>query len=273
MHVVSLRPISITASQFGGHMQEITADQFYIVYNALSFTIANFAAATLFFWLGRSQCRAHYRTAVTITGLVTFIALYHYWRMFDSWNEAFTVVNGAVDVTGVAYNRAYRYVDWLLTVPLLLFELILVMRLSQSETVSRSLSLGGAAALMIVLGYPGEVSEGIGSTRMMWGLLSIVPFVYIVYTLYVGLSKAISKQPESVRGLIALARTLMVFSWLFYPIVYFLPFFIPMAGGAAFATVEVGYTIADITAKAVFGVVIYMIAERKSEIEARVESR
>ena len=146
-------------------MQAITASQYYLVYNSLSFTIATFAAATLFFWFGRSQCSANYRTAVTITGLVTFIALYHYWRMFESWDAAFNVVNGTIEATGIAYNRAYRYVDWLLTVPLLLIELILVMRLSQAETMSRSIKLGGAAALMIVLGYPGEVSEGMESTR------------------------------------------------------------------------------------------------------------
>ena len=57
-------------------MQAITAGQYYLVYNSLSFTIATFATATLFFWFGRSQCSANYRTAVTITGLVTFIALY-----------------------------------------------------------------------------------------------------------------------------------------------------------------------------------------------------
>jgi bacteriorhodopsin len=249
-------------------MQGITADQFYLVYNSLSFTIATFAAATLFFWFGRSQVAPAYRTAVTITGLVTFIALYHYWRMFESWNEAFNVVNSTVEVTGVAYNRAYRYVDWLLTVPLLLVELILVMRLSQGETMSRSISLGSAAALMIVLGYPGEVSEGMGSSRFMWGALSMVPFLYIVYTLVSGLSKSIEAQASNVRGLIGLASKLVIVSWFFYPIVYFLPFVIPMDGGSAFALIEVGYTIADITAKAVFGVVIYMIAVRKSENEA-----
>jgi bacteriorhodopsin len=249
-------------------MQGITAAQYYLVYNSLSFTIATFAAATLFFWFGRSQVAPAYRTAVTITGLVTFIALYHYWRMFESWNEAFNVVNNMVEVTGVAYNRAYRYVDWLLTVPLLLVELILVMRLSQSETMSRSISLGTAAALMIVLGYPGEVSEGIGSSRFVWGALSMVPFLYIVYTLVSGLSKSIEAQAGNVRGLISLARTLVIVSWFFYPVVYFLPFVIPMDGGSAFALIEVGYTIADITAKAVFGVVIYMIAVRKSENEA-----
>jgi len=58
-----------------------------------------------------------------------------------------------------------------------------------------------------------------------------------------------------------------VVSWFFYPIVYFLPFVIPMNGGSAFSVVEVGYTISDITAKAVFGLVIYLIAVRKSENE------
>lgn len=248
-------------------MEEVTVFQYNLVYNALSFTIATFAAATLFFWFGRSQCSANYRTAMTITGLVTFIALYHYWRMFENWGEAFEVIDGSIEMTGVAYNRAYRYVDWLLTVPLLLVELILVMKLSRQETVSKSIWLGGAAALMIALGYPGEVSEGAGTGRLIWGALSMIPFLYIVYALFVGLSKSISDQPESARGLVSLARYVVVGSWAFYPVVYFLPFVIPMDGGAAFATVEVGYTIADITAKAVFGLLIYIIAVRKSEAE------
>ena len=248
-------------------MEALTAGQFALVYNAFSFSIASFAAATLFFWFGRSQVSRHYKTAITITGLVTFIALYHYWRIFSSWNEAYAVANNVVTVTGVEFNRAYRYVDWLLTVPLLLIELILVMRLSQAETVSKSLRLGGAAALMILLGYPGEVSGGIDSTRLLFGALSMVPFLYIVYTLYSSLGEAIDRQPESVRGLIRMARNLTVLSWFFYPAVYFVPFVLSMNGGTSIAVIEVGYTIADITAKAVFGLVIYAIAVRKSEAE------
>ena len=87
-----------------------------------------------------------------ITGLVTFIAGHHYLRIFSSFSEAYTAVNGVVTSTGVAFNVAYRYVDWLLTVPLLLIELILVMSLTRSETVRKSVTLGGAAALMVVLG-------------------------------------------------------------------------------------------------------------------------
>jgi len=248
-------------------MEVTTVGQYQLVYNAISFGIAAFAAATVFFWLGRSQVAPQYRTAITITGLVTFIALYHYLRIFESWSAAYKVENGVLIPTGVPFNDAYRYVDWLLTVPLLLVELILVMRLPPNETLSKSLRLSIAAALMIALGYPGEVSGGINTARLIWGLISTVPFVYIVYNLYVGLGESISRQPENVRGLVRLARDVTVFSWLFYPIVYFAPFVLPMTGGTATAVIQTGYTIADLTSKAIFGLLIYAIAVRKSEAE------
>lgn len=252
-------------------METLTVGQYELIANAFSFGIATFAAATLFFWFGRSQVAPAYRTAMTITGLVTFIAFYHYFRIYESWGEAYTVVDGTVTATGVAFNQAYRYVDWLLTVPLLLIELILVMRLARDETIKKSFALGGAAALMIVLGYPGEVSGGIDGTRFIWGALSMIPFLYIIYMLYSGLSAAIERQPEGARGLVRLARNVTVVSWCFYPVVFFAPFVLPVTGGTGTAIIEVGYTIADISAKAAFGVLIYMIAVRKSEAEGFVK--
>jgi bacteriorhodopsin len=244
---------------------DLTFGQYELIYNAFSFGTATFLAATLFFWLGLSQVSHKYRTAVIITGLVTFIAGYHYLRIFASWGEAYTAVNGVVVATGVSFNVAYRYVDWLLTVPLLLIELILVMGLSREETVRKSIALGSAAALMIILGYPGEVSGGIDSTRFIWGVLSMIPFLYIVVSLFSGLSESIAKQPEDVRGLVSMARWVVILSWSFYPIVYFAPFVMSLDGGTAIAVIEVGYTIADIVAKAAFGVMIFMIAVRKSQ--------
>jgi len=243
----------------------ITAGQYDLVYNFFSFTIAAMGAATIFFWMGRSQVSKHYKTALTITGLVTFIALYHYVRILESWDAAYTVVDGVLTQTGVAFNDAYRYVDWLLTVPLLLVELILVMRLSQSETVSKGVRLGLLAAIMIVLGYPGEVSSDAG-VRWLWWFLAMIPFVWIVYELFVGLKASIESQPVEVRGLVNTARWMTVLSWSFYPIVFVFPM-IGLVGGTAVTAVQVGYTIADIVAKAVFGIVIYLIAVRKSEAE------
>jgi bacteriorhodopsin len=245
-------------------MDAINLSQFELVFNAFSFTIAVMGATTIFLFLSRTQVSAAYRTAITISGIVTLIACYHYVRIFDSWEAAFIIAGSEIKPSGIKFNDAYRYVDWLLTVPLLLIELILVMGLSRSETVSKGLKLGFLAALMVVLGYPGEISSD-PTTRWIWWTAAMVPFVIIVYDLFIGLRDAIEAQPAEVRGLVRTARTLTVFSWCFYPVVYVLPM-IGLTGGSAATGVQVGYTIADIVAKAMFGILIYMIAVRKSEI-------
>ena len=188
-------------------MLQITLAQYDLVYNAFSFTIAVMGAATLFFILSRSQVAPAYRTALAVTALVTGIALYHCVRIASSWESAYAVVDGTISATGVKFNDAYRYVDWLLTVSLLLVELILVMRLSPSEFARKPVKLGALAALMVALGYPGEIAAD-SSTRWLWWSLSMIPFLIIVYDLSVGLKTAIVAQPEAARGLIKSARTL-----------------------------------------------------------------
>jgi len=244
---------------------DMSVGQYNLVYNFFSFTIAVMAASTIYFWMGRPMVAKPYKIAVTLTGLVTFIAFYHYFRIFESWAAAFTIADGAVKPTGEPFNDAYRYVDWLLTVPLLMIELILIMRLPQKETVSKATRLGVLAAIMIVLGYPGEVATDDGTRWVFW-VLSMIPFTWIVYELVAGLSSAIEKQPNSVKGLVSSARWLTVAAWLFYPIVFLFPM-IGFTGATAETFVQVGYSVADIVAKAVFGVLIFQIAMRKTEAE------
>ena len=244
---------------------DLSVGQYELVYNFFSFTIAVMGAATVFFWFGRQQVAPAYKTAMTITGLVTFIAFYHYFRIAESWEAAYTIADGTVKATDAGFNDAYRYVDWLLTVPLLLIELILVMRLPRSETVKTATRLGLLAALMIVLGYPGEISSDAGTRWIFW-VLSMIPFVWIVYELFIGLTNAVNKQPEEARGLVNAARYLTVGAWLFYPVVFLFPM-LGLTGATAETFVQIGYTVADVVAKAVFGVLIYMIAVRKSEAE------
>lgn len=244
----------------------LSVGQYNLIYNAFSFAIAVMGAATVFLFLGRSQVAHQYKTAVTISGLVTLIAFYHYWRIFDSWEAAYTVTEKGLQATGVAFNDAYRYVDWLLTVPLLLLELILVMRLSREETIAKGTNLATLAAVMVVLGYPGEISSD-SATRWQWWALSMIPFVMIVFKLVVGLSKSINSQPESVRELVSNARWITLLTWCFYPVVFTFPM-LGVTGGQATTIVQVGYTIADILAKAAFGIYIWAIAVRKSESNA-----
>merc|ERR1711933_563987 len=184
--------------------------------------------------------------------------------------DAFEVKNShgneyGVALSGAPFNDAYRYVDWLLTVPLLLIELILVMKLPKEETVALSWKLGLASAVMVALGYPGEIQDDL-TVRWIWWALAMVPFSYVVFSLIAGLNAATDKQPESVKGLVVTARYLTVISWLTYPFVYIIKN-IGLAGAVATTYEQVGYSIADVVAKAVFGVLIWAIAAGKSAEE------
>merc|ERR1712238_618256 len=154
-------------------------------------------------WLRLSSVHEKYKSAMTITGLVTFIAAYHYIRIFNSWVDAYEFPAADADghlgdptLTGKPFNDAYRYMDWLLTVPLLLIEIIFCCNLTPDQVVSKAWALGVSSGLMIALGYPGEmlISENTHGVRFMFWAAAMVPFLYVVYTLLVGLKEAIAIQ-------------------------------------------------------------------------------
>merc|ERR1712196_510829 len=100
-------------------------------------------------------------------------------------------------LTGVPFNDAYRYMDWLLTVPLLLIEIVLCMKLSPAETSRQCWQLGVSSAVMIAVGYPGElIVTGDFTQRWQCWFFSMCVFLFIVYTLLVGLADATNKEEE-----------------------------------------------------------------------------
>ncbi len=244
-------------------METLSVGQFSLVANLMSFTIATMGASALFFFLSRDSVAPQYRSALTLTGLVVAIAAYHYFRIAESWHDAYALEGGAYVASGAGFNDAYRYADWLLTVPLLVIELVLVLGLAKEETRSLSTRLATAAAVMVLLGYPGEVAESTG-TRIVFWVLAMIPFLYILRVLFTEFSSAIDRQKENVRGLVANARTVLLVTWSFYPLAYLGPE-LGLSGSSAETFVQVGYTIADVTAKAGFGMLIYAIARAKSE--------
>merc|ERR1711898_6616 len=101
----------------------------------------------------------------------------------------------APKLTGVPFNDAYRYMDWLLTVPLLLIEILLVMNLDAETYSAKAKTLGLGSALMIVSGYYGElVVTGDLTPRWICWFASMAFFLYIVYELLVGLSAATNSE-------------------------------------------------------------------------------
>jgi len=251
-------------------MFPMTDGQFQLVYNILSFSLASMMATTLFLWMKVPSLSARYQTAVIISGLVTFIAAYHYMRIFNSWTEAYTYT-GLPDpkLTGVPFNDAYRYMDWLLTVPMLLMEIVLVMKLSSEEASQKCLTLGVSSALMICVGYPGElIVEGPElAQRWSYWFCALVPFAYIVYELLVGLAAATAAETDPrVRDLVFRAQWVTVVSWLTYPVVYIFPM-IGFKGAQAVVNIQVGYCVSDVISKCGVGLIIYSITSAKSTLD------
>ncbi len=251
-------------------MPTLTVEQYTLVYNMLSLTIASMFASFVFFVLVKNEILPKYRGAIVASALVVIIAGYHYFRILGSWQEAYTLSGDQYVPTGKPFNDAYRYVDWLLTVPLLMVELVLVLGLSKAMTQSLLFKLVIAAFLMIALGYPGEIdreSNSLFSNRGLWGFLSTIPFVYILVVLVGELGKAMKNAPnKKVSVLLRNIGLLTLFTWGFYPIAFMAPFY-GLSGANAEVALQVGYSIADIAAKCGYGLLIYNIARLRSEAE------
>jgi bacteriorhodopsin len=243
----------------------LTAGQFDLVYNVLSLSMATLFGSGIFFFAARSQVAPKYRPALIISGVVVFIAGYHYFRIFESWAAAFVLQGGSYVPSGVPFNEAYRYADWLITVPLLLIELVAVLGLSRAQSAGLITKLSLASVAMLLLGYPGEISSEAGTRWIFW-TLSMIPFLYILAILFGQLTKSVANENGEIRSKLAAARNLIVISWWVYPIAFILPM-LGIGGATAAVGVQVGYSIADLTAKALYGVFIYRLAVAKSEAE------
>lgn len=248
---------------------ELSSGQYDTVYNVFSLAIASLGFTALYLLLSQNRVVRTYRNALVVSATVCGIATYHYFRIFDNFKESYVTQakggQGAYALTNIEFNEAYRYVDWFLTVPLLLVETIAVLALARSVAKPLLTKLVIASGLMIALGYPGEVADE-NSVRLIWGTLSTIPFLYLLYVLFVELTKSLDRQPAEVRSTVGKLRIMLVGLWGVYPIAYLFPVF-GFDGADAFVLRQVGYSLADIFAKAAFGLVIFKIARIKSEVD------
>ena len=226
-----------------------------------TFFVVNMAllASALFFWLERDNVNPKWKTSLTVSGLVCFIAAVHYFYMRDYYlatgdNPTF-----------------FRYVDWTLTVPLMCVEFYL---LTKAAGATRSLlwKMIIASTWMLVCGYIGEAFNPEGGDTghsVTWGVLSTLGYLYILHAVWLGevaqLADA-SKSDVVKRGVRTLAWFVLV-GWAIYPIGYMC-----MDGGWlntalnwSSTNVDLWYNIADAINKIGFGLVVYNIAISESK--------
>jgi bacteriorhodopsin len=220
-----------------------------LVYNALSFGTAVMLGAFVYFLTQMNSVAKQYRNGVAVSAVVVGIAGYHYFRMWSGWAEGIV-------------NEGYRYADWLITVPLLVIELLIVLGVTAERRKKLMTSLVPATVLMIGLGYPGETSAN-ETTKWTFWVLSMIPFLYILFTLSGELKAAKARETGAVSTSINNATKILLVTWLVYPISYLIPVVFTVSDGAE-AGRQVAYTIADITAKALYGLMILNIAKARS---------
>ncbi len=224
------------------------------MYNALSFGTAVMLGAFVYFLTQIKSVAKQYQSGVAVSAVVVGIAGYHYYRMWSLWSSGAT-------------NEGYRYADWLITVPLLVIELLIVLGVTAERRKSLMKTLVPASALMIALGYPGEVASSTGTKWLFW-ILAMLPFAYILFVLVGELKAARARETGPVAGLIRTATVILLGTWLVYPVAYLFPVIFGASHEGAEAARQLGYTVADITAKALYGLVILSIAKARSEDSA-----
>ena len=227
----------------------LSPDQYTLVYNLLSFGTAVMFGAFVYFLTQMKAVKDQYRSAVSVSAVVVGIAGYHYYRIWSDFGE-------------MKMNEGYRYADWLITVPLLIIELLIVLGVSSELRKKLMASLIPATVLMIGLGYPGEIAESSGTKWLFW-VLAMIPFAYILWTLYGQLQAASKRETPAVAKAIKNATVVLLATWMVYPVAYLFPVF-DADSGTLETLRQVGYTFADITAKGLYGLMVIGIAKARS---------
>ncbi|MFZ4435054.1 MAG: bacteriorhodopsin-like [Flavobacterium psychrophilum] len=208
-------------------------------------------AASAFFFLSLSQFDKKWRTSVLVSGLITFIAAVHYFYMRDYW---------------AAFQESptfFRYVDWILTVPLMCLEFYLILKVAGAKQ-NLLWKMIFYSVIMLVTGYFGEAVDQ--ANAWMWGLVSGIAYFAIVYEIWLGeASKLAATAGGNVLASHKILCWFVLVGWAIYPLGYMLGtdgWYTSILGKG---NVDVAYNIADAINKIGFGLVIYSLAVKSQK--------
>lgn len=247
--------------------QVFSAGQYDLVYYFLVVTAFGLVAGFLYSWTGRSEVSARFRPAVIASLCITGIATLSYLVLIVKWDSGYSLQgNSYVPGPGARLSVVPRYMDWSITVPLLTAELIAVCAVAGKKARNLRASTMVAAFLMILTGFIGAkvIDQGTNvGALVLWGLISTVFMCYLYPTLMFAVRDSMSTlSPEAGRTLKA-AVTLLLSVFVVYPLVFAIPvFFNPTA---AWTTgIQIILSVADVTAKVGFGVLIHKVAKLRT---------
>ena len=230
-------------------------------YVAFTFFVGTMAmmAASVFFFFELSNVDKKWRTSILVSGLITFIAAVHYYYM-----RGYNLDTGESPIF-------FRYVDWILTVPLMCVEFYLITKKAGAK-IALLWKLIFASLVMLVTGYIGEAIYGNETQSWIWGLISGIAYFYIVYLVWFGDVAKLAKNagPAVTKAVKSLGWFVLV-GWAIYPVGYIAGTAGGLFGFRVFEglSMDIVYNIGDAINKIGFGLVIYALAQTdKSPVTA-----
>ncbi|MEM9480980.1 MAG: bacteriorhodopsin [Verrucomicrobiota bacterium] len=234
MNILLENPSVVFAASLAGGLDITTVTQYLFWVGTVAM-----AAGTAFFWLERTSVLPKYRSTLIVAGIVTAVAAFHYYRMANVYAEG-------------TFPTEYRYIDWLITTPLLLIKFPLLLGLGK-EGKKFLWPLIVLDVAMIVTAYIAEVSP-VGSGN--WWSFFIIACVFelaIVWILYTKMNSAIIRVEPEIASAIRVMRAFILIGWAIYPI----GFLMALSGPTGGSLREIFYNVADVVNKVGFGLVAY----------------
>ena len=220
----------------------------------ISFWIISMAlvAATVFFFLERDRVSPKWKTSLTVSGLVTLVAAVHYFYMRDVW------------VTTGSTPTVFRYIDWLITVPLLMIEFYLILSAIAKVPAGVFWRLMVGTLVMLIGGYLGE-ARYIG----VWAgfIIGMIGWLFILYEIFAGQAGKINAQsaPPAVQSAFSTMRWIVTIGWAIYPLGYFFGYLTGSSPESSANALNIIYNAADVLNKIAFGLIIWTVAVSESE--------
>lgn len=224
----------------------------------ISFWIISMAlvASTVFFFLERDRVSPKWKTSLTVSGLVTLVAAVHYFYMRDVW------------VSEGSTPTVFRYIDWLITVPLLMIEfyLILAAITKVSSGIFWRLMIG--TLVMLVGGYVGEAGY-----LSVWPafIIGMAGWAFILYEIFMGEASKVNatSAPPAVQSAFNTMRWIVTIGWAIYPIGYFFGYLTGASPADSSNALNIIYNAADVLNKIAFGLIIWSVAVSETEKAAK----
>jgi bacteriorhodopsin len=220
----------------------------------ISFWLISMAlvASTAFFFLERDRVAGKWKTSLTVSGLVTLIAAVHYFYMRDVW-----VATGSTPTV-------YRYIDWLITVPLLMIEFYLILAAIAKVPTGVFWRLMIGTLVMLVGGYLGEAGYMSVLPAFVIGMLG---WAYILWEIFAGEASKINanQAPANVQSAFSLMRWIVTIGWAIYPFGYYFGYLTGADPTESMKALNIVYNLADVLNKIAFGVIIWSVAVSESE--------